>query len=99
MEKKNWREDMQCHVLLTMPDGMHMGLWVPKDETPSEYIKRFTDGWYKASNKDPKKYGHTILEERCPKCGELLHTKAYKDVQYCWCPSCRYQEEREKDGK
>lgn len=99
MEKKNWREDMQCHVLLCMPDGSGLGLWVPKNEKFEDFINRFIEHWYKVTSENPKLHGHIDLEEKCPKCGEVLHAKEYDDETRCWCPSCHYEEVRKKDGK
>ena len=96
MEKRNYKKDMKCHFLLCMPDGGSLGLWVPKSEKLEEYINKFFDNWHKVTKDDPRLFGHIVLEEKCPNCGEALHAKEYDNETRCWCPSCHYMEVKVK---
>lgn len=59
---------MRCHLLLCLPDGSNLGLWIPKDKNVKESIQRFFDHWYKVTKENPKLPDHMVLEERCPQC-------------------------------
>ena len=93
-KNREWRDKVQCHLLLSLPDGSSMGLWVRKDETIDEAINGFTDNWYKVTTEDPETFGHIVLKDKCPRCKERLHAKEYDNEIFCWCPSCRYEERR-----
>ena len=95
MKKNNydsWRENMKYHVLFSMPNGSQIGLWIKKDETFKEASNKFFDNWYKVTKEKPELFGHIILDEKCPKCGERLHAKKYEDATYKWCPNCHLEE-------
>ncbi len=87
------REEMQCHVLLDMPDGMMMGLWIPKGEDIRDCINGFMDHWFEAIGDSPDKYGIIVLDEECPKCGKPMHVNK-RFMNHRFCPHCRYQEHK-----
>lgn len=96
MEKRNYRKDMKWHLLLSLPEGSGLGLWIPKGESTREYINKFFDNWYKVTKDDPKLFGHIVLKEKCPNCGGALHAKEYNNETRCWCLSCHLTEVRVK---
>ena len=45
---------MQCHLLLSMPDGSEMGLWIPKGESMEECVNRFMENYRKMKENSKK---------------------------------------------
>lgn len=88
------KQNMAGRVLLTMPDGMMMCIWIPKGKGISECVHPFIDHWFKVTCEKPEKCGHIVLEDKCPKCGKPMHANKRKP-QWRWCPYCRYQENEE----
>ncbi len=47
---------MRCHLLLCLPNGRNLGLWIPKDKknkNVKESIQRFFDHWDKVTKETP----------------------------------------------
>lgn len=84
----------EIRFTLCMPDGMICSIPVFKGESSDKKIKDFIDNWYKVTGKNPEKFDHFVIKEKCPKCGGELRAKIHHKGCSIWCinyPMCNYQ--------
>ena len=85
--------DIVSRLTLVMPDGELLGVVVFEDELVKDKIKQTVNNWYKVTNKEPERFDHFNIKDKCPKCGGHMRCKMLKDQTRVWCmnPDCGYQ--------
>ena len=78
---------------LVMPDGFFLCVPVNEGESAKEEINKYVIRWYELRNKDPKKYEHFDIHDKCPKCGGPMRCKLVDHDARVWCidPNCGYR--------
>jgi hypothetical protein len=79
---------------LSMPDGFLISVPIYESEPVEAKIKSYVDNWYIVTKRDPEKFEHFVIKDKCPKCGGELRAKIDKKKCFIWCinhPNCDYQ--------
>ena len=88
------KEIIVTRVTLNLPDGMHVHLRIKEGESMKDCIHHYLEWWYQSRKEDPKKYDCFYINDVCPRCGEHLMARLYKNQCFIWCinyPKCSYE--------
>lgn len=82
---------------LSMPDGFLLTVSLYEGESAREKINSFIDNWYKITSREPIKFDHFDIKDKCPKCGGPMRCKLVDNHAMIWClyRRCGYHDVKE----